>query len=297
MNQQYKCTVVMPVGRVDEDARLQIESMLTQRDVGSYEVVVSLNTSDPGQARALQAIVESFADERLRVVPSHDRRGASHARNVGAGASDSPLLAFCDSDDLAEPGWLAGLLAALPSHDAAGGALVDDAARDNGQATWRPPATPGELPSFMGAPYLVSASMAITRVAFDAVGGFDEDLTRCEDIAISFALTAAGYQLGFAPDSRMHYRQRPGLRAMLRQHYWYGRGMSEVLVRYGVPAVDGLRRPRGLELLRANGQVSERRSAAGRARRLAIASGRLVGLVTERTHRRSASLDLVSTSR
>ncbi|MEQ1700265.1 MAG: glycosyltransferase family 2 protein, partial [Ilumatobacteraceae bacterium] len=176
----------------------------------------------------------------------------------------------------------------LPGHSAVGGALVEDVLRDEQQAGWRPPATPDELPTFLGAPYIVSASMAITREAFDAVGGFDEGLTRCEDIAISFALLTAGHRLGFAAGSRLHYRQRPGFRAMLRQHYLYGRGMSEVLVRYGVPGADGVQRPSGLALMRPNGQPGEgRRTWAGVARRGAIAAGRLRGVLSERWRQRS----------
>ena len=178
---------------------------------------------------------------------------------------------------------MAGLLAALPDHAAVGGALSEDILRDERQASWRPPATPDALPTFLGAPYIVSASMAITRAAFEAVGGFDETLTRCEDIAISFALLSAGHRLGFAPGSVMHYRQRPGFRAMLRQHYLYGRGMSEVLVRYGVPSDGTVDHPTGMALLRPNGQPGAgKRTFAGVARRGAIAAGRVRGVLSER---------------
>lgn len=288
MSDQYECSVVMPVGRVDDEARQQIDAVLAQQGAPAFELILSLNTPEQAAAARLAGIVDELADPRVRVVPSHDRRGASHARNVGATAAVAPILAFCDSDDVAEPEWLHGLLGALPGHSAVGGALVEDVLRDAQQAGWRPPATPDALPSFLGAPYIVSASMAITRAAFEEIGGFDEQLTRCEDIAISFALLAAGHRLGFAAGSRMHYRQRPGFRAMLRQHYLYGRGMSEVLVRYGVPGVDGVERPTGLALMRPNGQPSEgKRSWAGIARRGAIAAGRLRGVLSERWRQRS----------
>lgn len=288
MSDEFECSVVMPVGRVDDEARQQITAVLAQVGAPSFELVLSLNTPDPVHAAELATIIGRLDDPRVRVVPSHDRRGASHARNVGAAAASAAILAFCDSDDVAEPEWLQGLLAALPGHSAVGGALVEDVLRDEQQAGWRPPATPDALPTFLGAPYIVSASMAITRAAFDQVGGFDEHLTRCEDIAISFALLAAGHRLGFAAQSRMHYRQRPGLRAMLRQHYLYGRGMSEVVVRYGVPNADGVEHPRGLALMRPNGQPGDgRRSWAGVARRGAIAAGRLRGVLSERWRQRS----------
>ena len=277
------CSVVMPVGRVDHEARLQVAAVLAQRDAPSFELVLALNTTDRVQAQQLADMVAELADPRVRIVPALDRRGASHARNVGAAAAVAQVLAFCDADDVAEPEWLASLLGALAGYSAVGGALVEDTLADEQQAGWRPPATPDALPTFMGAPYIVSASMAITRAAFEQVGGFDETLTRCEDIAISFALLTAGHTLWFAPDARMHYRQRAGFRAMLRQHYLYGRGMSEVLVRYGVPGAQGVQRPTGLALMKPNGQAGAgRRSLASVARRAAIAAGRARGVLSER---------------
>jgi len=287
MTVQYECAVVMPVGRVDDEARQQIEAVLAQQGAPAFELVLSLNTPDAAQRSTLDAMLAGLSDPRVRVVPSHDRRGASHARNVGAAACAAGILAFCDSDDVAEPGWLAGLLTALPGHAAVGGALSEVVLRDERQAAWRPPATPDALPTFLGAPYIVSASMAITSEAFQAVGGFDETLIRCEDIAISFALLAAGHSLGFAADSVMHYRQRDGFRAMLRQHFFYGRGMSQVLVRYGVPGAAGVVRPRGMALLRPNAQGgASKRTVAGVARRAAIAAGRVTGLLSERLRSR-----------
>jgi len=284
---QHGCAVVMPMGRVDDDERRQIIAVLAQQDAPTFELVLSLNTDDTDHRQRLDELLAELADDRVRVVPSHDRRGASHARNVGARSCVVPIIAFCDSDDVAEPNWLAGLLAGLGDHAAVGGALREDLLRDERQASWRPPATPDSLPTFLGAPYIVSASMAITREAFEAIDGFDESLTRCEDIAISFSLLAAGRSLGFAADSVMHYRQRPGFRAMLKQHYLYGRGMSEVLLRYGVPAADGVHHPKGLSLLRPNAQPGDGQcSIVGVVRRAAIAAGRVVGIVSERVRSR-----------
>jgi GT2 family glycosyltransferase len=278
-----ECTVVMPLGSVDHEARMQVQAVLAQRDAPAFELVLALNTTESSQAQQLADLVSELADPRVRIVHALDRRGASYARNTGAASAAAPILVFCDADDIAEPEWLAALLDALAGHGAVGGTLVDDMMGDEQQAGWRPPATPDGLPTFMGAPYIVSASMAITRAAFEQVGGFDETLTRCEDIAISFALLAAGHTLGFAPAARMHYRQRSGLRAMLRQHYFYGRGMSQVLMRYGVPSATGAERLTGWALLRPNAQPGAApRSIASLARRAAIAAGRTHGVISER---------------
>ena len=136
-------------------------------------------------------------------------------------------------------------------------------------------------------PYIVTANMAIRREAFDAVGGFDVGLLRCEDIAISWALLKAGRTFTYAPDAHVRYRHRPGLWLLLRQHEMYGRGMAQVLARYGLPQGDQWAAPKGVGMLRANNQKQTRRTLVGTMRRGAIAVGRLRGLVAERRRARA----------
>jgi cellulose synthase/poly-beta-1,6-N-acetylglucosamine synthase-like glycosyltransferase len=280
--------VVMAVGGMDGLVEPQVRAVLAQDAPFPFELVLSLNTADTSAAAAIDRMVAELDDPRIRVVPSHDRRSASHARNVGARATGAPVLAFCDADDEVAPGWLAAIAAQVDDETAVGGFLEEQRFAIAGQGHWRPPATPGELPAFLGVPYLVSANMAVTRDAFEAVGGFDVSLLRCEDIAFSWALIRAGVGLKFAPDAVVHYRHRKGVRALVRQHYLYGRGMTQVLQRYGVPDVNGEVPVAGLRMLRPNGQRVERRTAIGVIRRGSIAAGRAVG-VADRTRRKSAT--------
>lgn len=272
-------SVVIPAGAVDDLLTKQLAAVLSQDLGGStFEVVVSLNMSDPDAVRTATDRIAGLGDARLRTVDSSDVRSASHARNVGARAASAPLLAFCDADDIVRAGWLRALVGALGDHPVVGGRLVEFA--DRGELPkWRPPATPDGLPTFVGIPYLVSANMAITREAFEAVGGFDETLTRCEDVAISWQLIKRGYTPTFLGDAVVDYRVRGSVTTMLRQHYLYGIGMSEVLLRIGRPGDEG---GSGRSLLRPNNQPGGLRSPIGILRKAAIGAGRVVGMLKER---------------
>ncbi len=274
-------SVVVPVGRVDVLLAAQLDALVDQRIEAPYEVVLARNIDDAGAVAALDALVGSVGDRRVRIVPAAGRRGAAHARNAGVAASGGDVLAFCDADDIVHPTWLQTLVGALASYDAVGGRL-DDFGLSERQQQIRPPATPGTLPTFLGVPYIVSASMAVTRAVFDEVGGYDEDLVRCEDIALSWTLLGRGRRLGFVTESGVSYRHRPGLYPLVKQHFHYGRGMSQVLLRYGVPDGVGFTKPTGAGLLRPNGQPGGRRSLAGLLRRGALAAGRVSGIVEER---------------
>jgi len=275
-------SVIIPVGGVDDDLFAQLDALAAQTYDRPWELVLSMN--QPGQARDLRISEHALHPlATLVMVDSSAIRSAAHARNSGATAATAPMLAFCDADDICEPTWLSEITAAMADHDAVGGHLDEERLSPPGQEKWRPPATPGDCPSFLGHRYPVSANMAVTRSAFDAVDGFPEGFTRCEDIAFGWALESAGINLGFAERAVVHYRHRPGLWTMIRQHHFYGIGMSEVLIRQGLPTSDDGASPPSV--FQANSQRVTQRSFIHILRRGAIASGRLRGLVQERLRR------------
>ncbi|MFV0525348.1 MAG: glycosyltransferase [Acidimicrobiales bacterium] len=288
-------SVIMPVGRVDDLVRPAVESVLDQKTDLHFEVLLSLNTADPAAGSALRTLVDVLGDDRLRIVPSHATPGAAGARNGAVPAARAGVLAFCDTDDLADPGWLDALVAGLDGYDAVTGHVDETTLAPPHQSAWRPPATPGALPRFHGHEYVLSGNLAVRREAFEAVSGFDTDLTRCEDIAFGWSLDRAGYRIGFVSGAVILYRHREGLWPMLRQHYLYGRGHSEVLVRYGLPGGEA----GSGTLLRPNGQRAARPTVEGTLRRGAIALGRVRGLVGEaiRSRTRRSTPGPTSTSR
>jgi len=278
----HDVSVVMPVGSVEPELQEQLAALAEQSFNGSWELVISLNTADPVDRVALDAALDLFRVDAVNgppvnVVDSSSVRSASHARNVGAQAAKAPFLAFCDSDDIADPHWLENIVDALGAGGAVGGYLEEERLAISGQENWRPPATPGGNPTFLGHPYLVSANMGVDAEAFRLVGGFDESLIRGEDIAFAWSLIRSDVALGYASGAVMHYRHRKGLWPMLKQHYLYGRGMSQILSRQGVPDTSA----GNSGLLRANGQRVEQMNAVHVLRRGSIALGRLLGLAIE----------------
>jgi GT2 family glycosyltransferase len=276
-------SVVVPVGAPSPFLADQLEAVVLQETDFRFEVVVSCNATDESDCARIAAVTRRFADSGLRLVDAHDRRSASYARNVGAQAATGDVLAFCDADDLVDRRWLAALTDSVADDVAVGGHLDEQMFAIPRQTGWRPPVTPGALPTFLGVPYAVSANFAVTRRTFDEVGGFDENLTRCEDIALSWRLRHTGVALRYAPDAVVHYRHRAGVVALVKQHYRYGIGMAQVLRRYGVPRDHGVERLSGIAALRPNGQPVDRRTFVGSfVRRASLAAGRVVGLATER---------------
>lgn len=277
-------SVVMPVGRVDDELKMALEALSKQGYDAPWELVISLNTDSAQERVGVEALLDQLGFQSSKVVNSSDLRSASHARNVGAKAATGSLLLFCDGDDIADERWLAVMVDALASHDVVGGHLDEKLLEIDGQQEWRPPATPNALPTFLGQPYLVSANMGLRREYFEASGGFDTSLIRCEDIDFSWDLLELGLELTYVPDAIVHYRHRRGLRPMMKQHYLYGRGFSQLLARRAVP---GEEIRTGLSALKPNNQAVQNKTAVYYCRRGSIAAGRIVGLVEQKLGQRS----------
>ena len=207
--------VVIPVGTYDEYLEPQLRSVLDQRCRVPFEVVLSVNSADPAVVGAVRSLVDRVGIADL--CASWTRRIREERRTPGTWGSrpaTPPDVVFCDADDLVHAGWLEALMEGLDEFDAVTGQVVD-VFPDERSAKWYPPATPGELPRFLGREYVLTGNLGVRREAFDAVGGFDESLTRCEDIALGWALTRVGIHDRIRRASRHRLRHRAGLRAML----------------------------------------------------------------------------------
>lgn len=191
----------------------------------------------------LEVVVVDDGSEQPAAVPDGVRlvrlprsAGAAAARNTGARAARSELLAFLDSDCQAEPGWLEALVPELadPEVAAAGGRVGPanesswleryDAVRsplDLGPA--RSTARPGQP-----VPYLVTANMVVRRSDFESVGGFDPALRWGEDVDLCWRLHAAGRRIVYEPAGRVLHRHRGGVREFLRTRADYA-GSEAVL--------------------------------------------------------------------
>lgn len=265
----------MPVGSVDPHLKSALAHLSNQVTTLQWELVIGLNTSNVADKDQLDSLLREFPIS-ARVIDATAVRSASFARNTAAQAAKAKRLIFCDSDDETESTWLQSLVDAHQPGTAVGGHLAEERLVVPGQQGWRPPATPDSLPSFLGAPYLVSANMAIWADDFAQVGGFDEELIRGEDIDFAWKLSEIGVELLYCKDAVIHYRHRAGLKSLLQQHYLYGRGMAQVLAQRQPPGTEHVGASR---MLKANGQKVNNQSPINVLRRGAIAAGRLRGLL------------------
>ncbi len=278
-------SIVLPVRDQAVLLEAQIACLAAQDYRGDWELIVADNGSSDGSARVAREAAGTVP--ALQVVDASGRRGASHARNAGAAVARGDLIAFCDADNQARPGWVAGLVAAAESADFVTGRFMVNSLNDPDRAAWTgvPPAH-GPLRALGFMPFASGGNCAFRTNLFRALGGFDEDLIAGEDVDISWRAQLSGYRLGFAPNALMDRRCPDRLRGVVRQHWRYGRSAGRLVRRYRGAGLDhGLRRELMLQwrmvkdlpkLLTSRG---ERGFWLGR---LAFAGGRSLELFTGR---------------
>ena len=202
---------------------------------GPVEVLVVDNRSTDETA----AVAASFG---YAVVPAVDGAGPGYARNAGAAAASGDLLAFCDADDVVDPGWLSTLVsAAAGGAGAVAGRIDHEALNDPGLRSWRSPLQSDVLPvlgDFL--PYAMTANCAIWADVFRSLGGFDVAFGRSsEDVDFFWRLQLAGYRLAFCAEAVVRYRHRPDLKTLVRQHYQYGRSEAYCYRKYRSAGMPG----------------------------------------------------------
>lgn len=210
-------TVVVPNYNCAALLDAQLAALARQDFEGSWDVVVA----DNGSTDHTRDVVRrwSAAGFEVSLVDASARRGPSAARNIGLRTARGDWVLFTDADDEVAPGWVAACIAGLANADVAVGWL--DYTLLNGL-----PPKPPQDPSPLQFRYLkggLGANMAVRRVAFEAVNGFDEQLQVGEDLDFCWRAQRAGLRFVSLPGAVVCKRERATGAERRRQAFGYGR--------------------------------------------------------------------------
>jgi mycofactocin system glycosyltransferase len=203
-------------------------------------IVVDDGSADSAACRAI--VEQSVLRSRVRLIRHPSSRGPAAARNTGAAAAGTALVAFLDSDVVPEPGWLAPLLAhladpavalaapriaALPP---AGGAVgwLDRYERLRSSLDLGP--DPGPIVPRSRVAYVPSAAMLVRRAALGS--GFDEELHVAEDVDLVLRLHAAGWRLRYEPAAVVAHEHRARPVGWWARKAFYGTGAAPLALRH-----------------------------------------------------------------
>lgn len=188
---------------------------------------------DDGSTDRTREIAERFPF-RVLALP---HRGLGAARNAGIAAASGEIVAFLDADARCHSEWPFHLALSLEDDNvvASGGPnLPAPEAEPVERAVAASPGGPVEvLVADDRAEHVPGCTMAFTREALVAVGGFDEGYTAAgDDVDLCWKILDRGWEIGFSPAAQIRHHRRDSVRAYLRQQRGYGRAERMVAARH-----------------------------------------------------------------
>ncbi len=221
-------SVIIPV----RNRPLEIEACLRSLDEVVYpperlEIIVVDDAST-------DQTPETISRFPVHLIPLKENKQASYCRNLAARKARGDILAFIDSDCLAEPLWLQELIPAFkdPSLGVVGGRVDSyfvesyldryEQVKSSLIVGFRAKRSLNRERSF----YVPSCNLLARRDLFLKLGGFKEELFVGEDVDFCWRIQDAGHHVEFRPAGRVYHRHRNRLRHFCARRFDYGTSES-----------------------------------------------------------------------
>src|SRR5438874_2246153 len=199
-------------------------------DYPDYEVIV---VNDGSTDRTLE-IAERFPYCRIISQPN---KGLSVARNVGAEAATGEIIAYTDSDCVADPDWLTYLVGKMEASNLAACGGPNFPPPEDSLVPAAVAVSPGGpthvLISDEVAEHIAGCNMAFRRDVLLGLGGFDPVYRAAgDDVDICWRFQDAGYTIGFSPAAVVWHFRRNTVAAYCAQQRGYGKAEALVYAKH-----------------------------------------------------------------
>lgn len=228
-------SVVVTVRDDREELALLLTALAAQTIPPAEVVIVDGGSTDGTRELASEWHPDAFP---VRLI---DAPGAniSAGRNIGIEAAGSEWIACTDAGCRPVEGWLAAFKERRGHADLLAGIYVvageNDFERALAVALYPQPDEIGDQSAFVAAwqrlfgkryeaERAATRSIAFTKDAWRAAGGFPEHVYAGEDPAFSQAVVANGMRVELVPEAVVMWRPRPSWRANARMYHAYARG-------------------------------------------------------------------------
>jgi len=214
--------IILSLDRIDETIAA-VTSALEQKGVRQYIWIVD-QASDASQHSRLQAFV---IGKPVTLKSLRQNVGVPAGRNIASRMGSAPYIVAIDNDAVFDgPHTLERAIAHLESDPvlgAVGFRVLDYHSREDDASCWvyHQEMTSHSTKEFLAAQF-VGTGHAVRRAAFEASGGYDDDLFFAyEELDLSYRIMNTGYKIKYAPDAVVLHKRSPEHRIPWRKGRYY----------------------------------------------------------------------------
>lgn len=213
-------SIICTVRDEADNIAVLLDSMIAQTRAADEIVINDCQSVDE-----TPVIVAAYAARYPQIRLVRGGHNISSGRNNAIRHARGQIIASTDAGLVLDPHWLARIVAPIEAGEAdlVGGFFHPTSgslfALALGETNYR---RSREIDPATFLPF--GKSMAFRKEVWEAVGGFPEWASHCEDLLFDLAVEQAGFRRTFVPSAVVHFAPRSTLRAFLRQYYTYARG-------------------------------------------------------------------------
>ncbi len=228
---QIEVSVVIPSYNAERFIEKCLDSLYLQKQNFTYEIIVVDSSSDSTP----NIILQKFPQVRLIHLDQQTYPGT--ARNIGVEQSRGEIIAFLDSDCVAQQGWLSKAVEEVRK----GHLIVGGGIKNNNPHSMISRAdfilTFNEF--VVGKPsgklaFIPTCNFVCTKKVFQEIGGFDPRFSVGEDTLFCYR-AAQRYELYFCSEAAVAHTNREKFKAFWRHHYNFGKHSAVLRKKIDLP--------------------------------------------------------------
>lgn len=227
MNKTPRISIIIPAKNEENNIGTCLDSVFTiDYRADEYEVIVVDNGSNDQTTQ--------IADKKGAKVQRLPNVNISTLRNLGVRQAKGEIIVFLDADCTVEKDWLkkAEKYFEDPSIVCFGSAPKIPTEPTWVQSSWFLVRKKREV--FTEVTWLESMNMFVNRKVYERVGGFNEKLITCEDVDLSYKLSAHGRIVSDQNIQATHHGEAKNIVGFFRKELWRGKSNYSGLWQHGL---------------------------------------------------------------
>ena len=215
-----KVSIIVITYNAKDDLMECIES-LEKQDYNEKEIIIVNDASTDGTLNFLEKY-QSQTPLKMVVIANDRNLGVAGARNVGIQHAAGDIIAFMDSDCVADQNWVLELVKGFEHKDigAVGGSMFDGHISNIWELVRKGHDYVAHSEGYV--PFIKGCNMTFDTNVLKKYMFNDEIKYGYEDLLLCDCLIDDGYRILYRPEAVVHHKHRSTLRRLLKQIYLRG---------------------------------------------------------------------------